>query len=41
MYMHIKIKLHSQVLVYYKNVPTHLIMGLPKIYAPHSTQQKQ
>ena len=34
MYMyivHIKMTLHIQVLVYCKNVPTHLIMGLPRI----------
>ena len=28
--VHIKITLHIQVLVYYKNVPTQLIMGLPR-----------
>ena len=30
--VHIKITLHIQVPVYCKNVPTHVIMGLPKIY---------
>ena len=29
--VHIKITLHIQVLVYCKNVPTQLIMGLPRI----------
>ena len=38
--MHIKITLHIQVLIYcQKNAPTHLIMGLPRMYAPHYTQQ--
>ena len=39
--VHVKITLHIQVFVYLKNVPTKLIMGLPRIYAHYCTQQKK
>ena len=38
--MHIKITLHIQVLVYCKNVPAQLIMGLPRMGNSLYTAQK-
>ena len=39
--LHIKITLHIQILVHYKNAPTHLFMDLPRIQAIYFIQQKE
>ena len=39
--VHIIITIHIQVLYTAKKFPTQWIMGLPRIYVLHSTQQKK
>ena len=36
--VHIKMNLHIEILEYCKNVPTHLIMGLPIIWTIYTTK---